>query len=274
MLIAFNNEIIACQKWVEIDANYVFHFLDNRLSQSPEYDSQTSSNFENSTNPANNVECGENDPCVTKIEKITSDIQLSVEKLKTFQGTKESKEYKLLDEMFSRSQLALDSIETDNDHVRAKRKACVESINQCLHILDSKATSNATMSDIFKNLSEDGKTKNLVPGNGNSNDLDKEDGSSNPSEVTARFVRSGSTCKIKIIANGATAVAEFGNLTEFQQKKVTQEARDKLLSIQKDYHIRGEIPPTEVTIQLPNITSDTLGKYWLLPYLLCKLLEL
>ena len=60
-----------------------------------------------------------------------------------FQGEKDSKEYKFLDEMLTRNLLALDGIETaGRDDVRQQRKESIKSINRCLSILESKAKTN------------------------------------------------------------------------------------------------------------------------------------
>ena len=82
-------------------------------------------------------------------------VELETKQLNAFQGEKNSKEYRFLDEMLTRNLLALDGIETaGRDDVRQQRKESVNSINRCVRILESKAKTkqeeknNAIWSDL------------------------------------------------------------------------------------------------------------------------------
>ena len=64
-------------------------------------------------------------------------------KINAFVGGKDSKDYRFLDEMLTRNLCSLDKIEAaGRDDVRRRRKKCVESINLCVSILESKAKTN------------------------------------------------------------------------------------------------------------------------------------
>ena len=81
------------------------------------------------------------DPCLEKITKIQDNVKELVKQLEKFQGSKESKEYKYLDEMLTRNLLALDGLNLEGrDDVRQVRKESIKSINRCLSILESKAS--------------------------------------------------------------------------------------------------------------------------------------
>ena len=69
-------------------------------------------------------------------------------KIEGFQGDKNSKEYRFLDEMLTRNLLALDGIETaGREDIRQQRKESIKSINRCLSILESKAKSQSQQAE-------------------------------------------------------------------------------------------------------------------------------
>ena len=79
----------------------------------------------------------------SKLNKIMENVLDLEKQVDAFQGEKDSKEYKFLDEMLTRNLLALDGIETaGRDDVRQQRKESIKSINRCLSILESKAKTN------------------------------------------------------------------------------------------------------------------------------------
>merc|ERR1719273_1612546 len=66
------------------------------------------------------------DPCLEKITKIQGNVRELVKQLEKFQGSKESKEYKYLDEMLTRNLLALDGLNLEGrDDVRQVRKESI-----------------------------------------------------------------------------------------------------------------------------------------------------
>jgi len=84
------------------------------------------------------------DPCLAKLAKIQANVDDLAKQLQVFQGDKESKEYRFLDEMLTRNLLALDGIDTaGRDDVRQGRRESIKSINRCLSILESKAKNQA-----------------------------------------------------------------------------------------------------------------------------------
>merc|ERR1712086_588819 len=89
------------------------------------------------------IKMNQDDPCFSKLNKIMENVLDLEKQLSAFQGEKNSKEYKFLDEMLTRNLLALDEIETaGRDDVRQQRKESIKSINRCLSILESKAKTN------------------------------------------------------------------------------------------------------------------------------------
>lgn len=80
------------------------------------------------------------DPCLSQLAKIQANVADLVKQIDNFSGSKDSKEYKYLDEMLTRQIIALDGIETGGrEDVRQQRKESIRSINRCLSILESKA---------------------------------------------------------------------------------------------------------------------------------------
>ena len=80
----------------------------------------------------------EDDPCFSKLNKIMENVPELEKQVNVFQGEKNSKEYKSLDELLTKKLLALDGIETERDDVRQRRKESIESINCCVSILETR----------------------------------------------------------------------------------------------------------------------------------------
>ena len=79
-----------------------------------------------------------------KLSKIQANVNDLAKQLEVFQGDKDSKEYRFIDEMLTRNLLALDGIDTaGRDDVRQGRRESIKSINRCLSILESKAKNQA-----------------------------------------------------------------------------------------------------------------------------------
>ena len=64
--------------------------------------------------------------------------------------------------------------------------------------------------------------------------------------VTARLVTHGEGMAIEVVG------FENSDLNKEQIKSLVQKARDKLLAAQFEYKDRDEVPPTEISIPLPN----------------------
>merc|ERR1712001_532247 len=81
------------------------------------------------------------DPALAKLQKVKDAVSELLEKIESYKGSKEDKEYRYLDEMLTRHLLTLDSIETGGrDDIRQMRKDTIRSINRCASILDSRAS--------------------------------------------------------------------------------------------------------------------------------------
>ena len=81
------------------------------------------------------------DPALAKLEKVKNDVAELVEKIESYKGSKEDREYKYLDEMLTRHLCTLDSIEAaGRDDIRQMRKATINSINRCVSMLDARAS--------------------------------------------------------------------------------------------------------------------------------------
>ena len=76
----------------------------------------------------------------SKLNKIMENVLDLEKQISDFQGEKDSKEYKFLDEELTRKLIALDKIEADN--VRQQRKESIDSINNLVSILESKTKTN------------------------------------------------------------------------------------------------------------------------------------
>ena len=101
------------------------------------------------------IKLRQDDPYFSKLNKIMENVLDLDKQIGAFQGEKDSKVYRYLDEMLTRNLLALDGIETaGRDDVRKQRKESVNSINRCVKILESKAKTkqeeknNAIWSDL------------------------------------------------------------------------------------------------------------------------------
>ena len=85
------------------------------------------------------IKVGQDDPSFNKLNKIMENILHLEKQVGAFQGEKNSKEYKCLDEMLTKSLLALDGIDSDGEEdVRQQRKESINSINNLVSILESK----------------------------------------------------------------------------------------------------------------------------------------
>jgi len=107
------------------------------------------------------------DPKIAKLDKIKEEVDILMEKIDNFKGTKKDKEYLYLDEMLTRHLIALDGIEPEGQtEIRQMRKESIKSVNRCLSLLDHKVTdgnaegNNQILSDLAA------KTENLNMGKG------------------------------------------------------------------------------------------------------------
>ena len=99
---------------------------------------------ETSTSTGNTKTKREDDPCMMKLDKIMDNVRDLEKKISAFQGDKDSKEYRFLDEVLTRKLLALDGIDTaGRADIRQHRKESIKSINRCLSVLESKAKNQA-----------------------------------------------------------------------------------------------------------------------------------
>merc|ERR1712018_1117318 len=81
------------------------------------------------------------DPSLAKLQKVKNDVAELVQKIESYKGSKEDREYKYLDEMLTRHLCTLDSIEAGGrDDIRQMRKDTILSINRCVSILDARAS--------------------------------------------------------------------------------------------------------------------------------------
>jgi hypothetical protein len=88
------------------------------------------------------------DPAMEKLQKVKHEVAELVEKIESFNGSKDNKEYLYLDEMLTRHMLSLDSIEAaGRDDIRQIRKDTIRSINRCLSTLDARASGEPNTSD-------------------------------------------------------------------------------------------------------------------------------
>lgn len=75
----------------------------------------------------------------SQIDKIRDEVEEYKQQVEEFKGEKNTKEYRTLEEMLTRCQLALDNVETHGDvDVRKKRKETVNYIESILTRLESK----------------------------------------------------------------------------------------------------------------------------------------
>ena len=80
-----------------------------------------------------------------KLAKIQEDVESLTNEIKNFNGSKDTKEYRFLEEMLTRQLLALDGIEPDGDtEIRKIRKESIHSVNS---LLDSKVRDMTTDHD-------------------------------------------------------------------------------------------------------------------------------
>ena len=86
------------------------------------------------------------DPEVANIEKIEECLEKITEigsEIDNFNGTKQDKEYKFMDEMLVQSMLQLDSVVTSHDETRAARKQAVKKAQELINKLERKASAAA-----------------------------------------------------------------------------------------------------------------------------------
>lgn len=85
--------------------------------------------------------CPPKDPKIAKLDKIKADVDVLLEKIENFKGTKSDKEYLYLDEMLTRHLIALDGVDPEGQQeIRQLRKESIKSVNRCLSMLDSKVS--------------------------------------------------------------------------------------------------------------------------------------
>ena len=86
------------------------------------------------------IKSRQDDPGFSKLNEIMENVLDLEKQVGAFQGEKNSKEYKFLDEELTRKLIALDKIEAaGQDNVRQQRKESINSINNLVSILESKA---------------------------------------------------------------------------------------------------------------------------------------
>merc|ERR1719158_2643546 len=94
------------------------------------------------------------DPSLAKLQKVKNDVAELVQKIESYKGSKEDREYKYLDEMLTRHLCTLDSIEAGGrDDIRQMRKATINSINRCASMLDARASGKMAAQDAEDNNS-------------------------------------------------------------------------------------------------------------------------
>merc|ERR1719458_2457100 len=91
-----------------------------------------------------------------KLAKIQEDVESLTNEIKNFNGSKDTKEYRFLEEMLTRQLLALDGIEPNGDtEIRTIRKESINSVNRCLSLLDRKVSDVSADNDqILSELAE------------------------------------------------------------------------------------------------------------------------
>merc|ERR1711915_655257 len=101
------------------------------------------------------------DPKIAKLDKIKEDVELLLNKIESFSGTKQDKEYLYLDEMLTRHLIALDGVEPEGkEEIRTLRKESIKSVNRCLSLLDRKVSegsaeeNNQILSDLAAKTGE------------------------------------------------------------------------------------------------------------------------
>lgn len=80
-------------------------------------------------------------PKIAKLDKIKDDVEMLLEKIEKFDGSKTDKEYLYLDEMLTRHLISLDGIDPEGQlEIRQLRKESIKSVNRCLSLLDRKVS--------------------------------------------------------------------------------------------------------------------------------------
>ena len=105
-------------------------------------------------------------PKIAKLDKIKDEVEMLMEKIEKFDGSKTDKEYLYLDEMLTRHLISLDGIDPEGQlEIRQLRKESIKSVNRCLSLLDRKV-SEVTGGDaehnnqVLSELAEKSDTKN------------------------------------------------------------------------------------------------------------------
>lgn len=97
--------------------------------------------------PSNEQPSAAINPKVVKLDKIKEEVDVLMEKISNFSGTKKDKEYLYLDEMLTRHLIALDGIEPEGQlEIRQMRKESIKSVNMCLSLLDEKCSESSDAS--------------------------------------------------------------------------------------------------------------------------------
>merc|ERR1719415_14410 len=80
-------------------------------------------------------------PKIAKLDKIKDEVEMLMEKIEKFDGSKTDKEYLYLDEMLTRHLISLDGIDPEGQlEIRQLRKESIKSVNRCLSLLDRKVS--------------------------------------------------------------------------------------------------------------------------------------
>merc|ERR1712226_413872 len=92
------------------------------------------------------------DPAIDKLQQVKDSVAEIVEKVESYKGSKDDKEYRYLDEMLTRHLISLDSIESGGrDDIRQMRKDTIRSINRCVSMLDARASGKFDCQDAADN---------------------------------------------------------------------------------------------------------------------------
>uniref|UniRef100_A0A1L8DU94 Putative bag family molecular chaperone regulator 5 n=1 Tax=Nyssomyia neivai TaxID=330878 RepID=A0A1L8DU94_9DIPT len=88
------------------------------------------------------------DDLIGKIEKIQNDVLSLMDQVEKFTGTsRKDRQYIYLDEMLTQNLLKLDTIDADGqEKIKQARRNAIKCINQCIAVLEQKATVNEAKS--------------------------------------------------------------------------------------------------------------------------------
>jgi len=80
-------------------------------------------------------------PKIAKLDKIKDEVEMLMEKIDKFAGSKTDKEYLYLDDVLTRHLISLDGIDPEGElEIRQLRKESIKSVNRCLSLLDRKVS--------------------------------------------------------------------------------------------------------------------------------------